>query len=512
MTPERWQQINELFHSALVRAPDQRTAFLAGACAGDRHLQDQVESLLQSHEQAESFIEAPASDIAREFLGARSTELKAGQEIAHYKITATLGKGGMGEVYLAHDMALNRAVALKLLPFTVDAERVKRFEQEARATSALNHPNIVTVFEIGHSNSSHFIATELVDGKTLRQHMSDFRMRVVEALEIASQVASALAAAHEAGIVHRDIKPENIMVRRDRLVKVLDFGLAKLTSPRTEAGSGFSDLTNKTNPGTVMGTVKYMSPEQARGDDVDNRTDLWSLGVVLYEMVTGRLPFDGKTSNHVIISIQENEPPPLNFIDALPELERIVHKTLRKDRTERYQTAGDLALDLKSLKQELEVQARLKQSLQQNASARENIPKEDGRIKRDMRAAAITVAAVVAAVAAVAFFFSLSNGPIDSVAVMPFVNASGNPDAEYVSEGISEGIINRLSRLPNLKVISLNAVVRYKGQQIEPAGRRTRAGCPGGSDWKSGAARGQPRGQRRAGRRARQPPALGPSI
>jgi serine/threonine protein kinase len=257
----------------------------------------------------------------------------------------------MGEVYLARDTRLGRHVALKLLPacFTDDGERLRRFEQEARAASALNHPNIVTIHEIRDAESIHFIATEFIDGVTLREHMAKQAFRVGEALDVASQIASALSAAHAAGVVHRDIKPENVMLRRDRIVKVLDFGLAKLmlrqavaVEPEAPTKSIF-----KTNPGVVMGTVKYMSPEQARAQEVDARSDIWSLGVVLYEMVTGRVPFEGETASHVIVSILESEPAPLARYTEVPaELERIVHKALRKEREERYQTAGDLALDL----------------------------------------------------------------------------------------------------------------------------------------------------------------------
>jgi serine/threonine-protein kinase len=488
VTPERWRQINELFHAALERMPNRRVAFLDEACGGDGVLRSEVESLLKAHEGAATFIEAPASDIAAGLLADGQVQLQAGQDIAHYTITTFLRKGGMGEVYRAQDKTLDRSVALKLLPaqFTVDTERVGRFQQEARAASALNHPNIVTVYEIGQSGSSHFIATEFIDGETLRQRMDAGRMTLGEVLDIAAQAASALAAAHEAGIVHRDIKPENIMLRRDGLVKVLDFGLAKLTSPHTTAGGRRSaGRMVDTIPGVILGTVKYMSPEQARGDDTDHRTDLWSLGAVLYEMTTGRVPFEGETSSHVIISILESQQSALaSYSEARPELERIVQKLLRKDRRERYQTANDLAVDLKNLKQELEVQVRLKRQL--GTTGRESVGRagmadidahieppgpSSGSMPGRMnsresvtggkpRPRRYTLAVVVAALAAIAIVTSiyllvLPSDAIDSVGVVRFVNASGDPALEYVANGFSDSIIVRLQSLTKLRVISL---------------------------------------------------------
>ena len=368
MTPERWQKIDQLFHATLAQDPSQRTRFLTGACVGDSTLRFEVESLLTFHNDSDSFIEMPAGDIAAQLLGCHQSRFEPGQHIENYEIVRQLGSGGMGEVYLAQDLRLGRQIALKLLPveFTTHREHVRRFELEARAASALNHPNIITIHEIGQSDTSHFIATEYVDGLTLRQYMaglpSEFRMSIGQVLDISIQIASALAAAHAAGIAHRDIKPENIMLRNDGLVKVLDFGLAKL-SPQivtTEAA-----MVN-TNPGVVMGTVRYMSPEQARGFEVDSRTDIWSLGVVLYEMLTGRVPFKGATPSHVIVSILEKTPAAISIYSEVPaELERIVTKALRKDRTRRYQKAGDLVFELKRLKQDLATREHLQGPLRQ---------------------------------------------------------------------------------------------------------------------------------------------------
>jgi serine/threonine protein kinase len=372
MTPERWQQIDQLFHATLDHEPSQRADFLAGACGADDTLRLEVESLLSFHHKSESFIEMPAGDVAARLLGCHNPRFEPGQHLENYKIVRHLGSGGMGEVYLAQDLKLGRQIALKLLPveFTTKSELVRRFELEARAASALNHPNIVTIHEIGQSESSHFIATEFIDGQTLRHVMKgqapELRMNIGQVLDIASQIASALAAAHSAGIVHRDIKPENIMLRRDGFVKVLDFGLAKL-SPQIVSTE---EAMVTTNPGIVMGTVRYMSPEQARGLEVDSRTDIWSLGVVLYEMITGRVPFKGETPSHVIVSILEKQPVALSRYCELPEeLEHIVAKTLRKDRERRYPDASKLVLELKSLKQELEAQAHLQRPLRRLRSS-----------------------------------------------------------------------------------------------------------------------------------------------
>src|SRR5881396_1418627 len=297
MTPARFQTIEEIYRAALDQAPGQISAFLDKACEGDDVLRRKVEALLASRERVGSFIETSAVGIASRIIENGQADLLVGETFGHYKISKPIGSGGMGEVYLATDMTAGRKAALKLLPerFTGDAERLKRFEQEARALVGLNHPNILTIYEIGEDHSTHYIASELIEGETLRQRLMRGPIQLSEAIDVAIQVASALAAAHETGIVHRDIKPENIMLRPDGYVKVLDFGIAKLaerevpvTTPKDEAL-----LLVETNLGSVLGTVRYMSPEQACGTQVDKSTDIWSLGVVLYEMVTGHAPFTG---------------------------------------------------------------------------------------------------------------------------------------------------------------------------------------------------------------------------
>ncbi|HKE33230.1 MAG TPA: protein kinase, partial [Candidatus Angelobacter sp.] len=363
MNPERWREIERVLNAALDLEPTQRAAFLREACTGDESLRYEVDSLLAFEKQAERFIQTPYH-LAPELIvreGVRPEEralFKLGRKLGRYKILMLLGKGGMGEVYLAYDPRLGRKLALKFLPqeFTYDRERVQRFEQEARAASALNHPNIITIFEIDQIDDIHFIAAEFIEGQTLRQRLEGGAMELSEALAIAVQIASALVEAHDAGIVHRDIKPENIMLRPDALVKVLDFGLAKLTERHVAAvdTQGQTVERNTTEPALVEGTVSYMSPEHARGLKVDHRTDIYSLGVVVYEMITGNLPFEGETASDVIASILKNEPLPLTnlWLEAPLELQRIVTRALRKDREERYQDVKNLLLDLKSFREE----------------------------------------------------------------------------------------------------------------------------------------------------------------
>jgi serine/threonine protein kinase/Tol biopolymer transport system component len=358
MRPERWQVIEQLFHAALERVPVERSAFLAEACRGDSALHREITSLLSSFEQTGSFFDATASPLAAQMFDDR-----VGETIGPYQVLSVLGSGGMGTIYLAHDARLGRKIALKLLPaqFTNDKDRLHRFQQEARAASALNHPNILTVYEIEQKKDLHYIATEFIDGLTLRQKMADTRMSISEKLSIAIQIASALDAAHTAGIAHRDIKPENVMIRSDGYVKVLDFGLAKLTEYST------SELTNtnqpglNTDPGRVMGTPRYMSPEQARGLEVDARTDIFSLGVLIYEMVTGRAPFAGSTPSDVLAALLKDEPELLTAsAPEVPlELESVVKRTLAKNREHRYQTAAELSTDLHQIKEAIQLNAKL---------------------------------------------------------------------------------------------------------------------------------------------------------
>ncbi len=337
-------------------------------CGGDELLRKEVESLIASHEKDGSFIDSPAYQAAAKLLADQKAELKTGQTVGSYEIVSFISRGGMGEVYLAQDKRLGRKVALKLLPSSVtkDVSRLRRFEQEARAASALNHPNIITIYEIREANSTLMIATEFVEGETLRQSLVAAGGLSLDAvLHVAIQIADALSAAHQAGIIHRDIKPENIMIRPDGYVKVLDFGLAKLIEPGSPMSVAEAPTKVKTGSGMIMGTVGYMSPEQARGLTVDARSDIFNLGAVIYEMVAGQRPFDGETPSDVFAAILKTEPPLLShFAPEVPaELVRIVTKALRKDREQRYQVIKDLLLDLKSLNEEMQFQAKLDRSV-----------------------------------------------------------------------------------------------------------------------------------------------------
>jgi len=363
MTPERWQQVEEVLQAALDRAPAERAGFLERVCAGDAELQTEASSLVSAYDAAADFIEEPAiAQDAHVILGDHSLNY-IGQEIGPYKIIDRLGSGGMGEVYLAQDARLDRLVALKVLPayFVSDDTRLRRFQREARAASALNHPNILTIHEVGELEGVHFIATEFIDGHTIRESIASDELSLIDVLDIVTQVAGALSAAHSAGIVHRDIKPENIMRRGDGIVKVLDFGIAKLVE-QTPADLG-AITRQHTETGVVLGTVGYMSPEQARGLAVDERTDIWSLGVVLYEMLAYRAPFAGATRMDTMVAILEREPAPLELTEdpVLPQLWTIINKTLRKEPAERHQNAAELLSDLTSARQQLDAVGRSKE-------------------------------------------------------------------------------------------------------------------------------------------------------
>jgi TolB-like protein/Tfp pilus assembly protein PilF len=452
MTPARIARIEEIFHAALEQEPDQVAQFLETACEGDEVLRSKVEALLASRQRVGNFIEDSAAGIAARIIGTEQPDSLVGQTFGHYKISELIGSGGMGEVYLATDMTAGRKAALKLLPmrFTGDPERLKRFQREARAVVALNHPNILTVYEIGEDHSIHYIASELIEGETLRQRLARRRIELGEALDVAIQVASALAAAHQAGIVHRDINPGNIMLRPDGYVKVLDFGIAKLaeqnapaTMPKDEALSLV-----ETKLGLILGTIPYMSPEHVCGAPVDKRTDIWSLGVILYEMVTGHEPFTGGTSREVMSSILQKEPPLLRQAPA--ELQQIVSKALRKERRERYQSASEMLQALKSLRHKLELKI---------------VPLWLRWVRSPM---ALLVVLLVSALALAFPFYQHRNPtlglpPEKIIAVLPFENLSEKKGNTYFADGVQDDLLTKLVKIADLKVISRTSVMSYRG-------------------------------------------------
>src|SRR5215475_4079330 len=495
MELDRWEQIERLYHAALERGPDARERFLNEACAGDEDLRREVAGLLACDIPSDSFIQSPAIEIAARAMAGEpliesSTDqmrsLIAVSQIGVYRLLEPLGRGGMGEVHLALDTRLGRKVAVKLLPaeFTTDNGRLRRFAQEARAASALNHPNIITIHEIGEiaieNGSLRYIVTEYVEGETLRQRMArapQQRIEPPEAIDIALQIAAALAAAHEAGITHRDIKPENVMARRDGIVKVLDFGLAKLTEPAAltiDTQAPTLHRVTSTESGVVMGTPRYMSPEQARGEKLDGRTDIFSLGVTLYEMVAGRAPFSGTTPGDVIAAILRDTPPTLAecMLNAPQELERIISKALRKDRAERYQTASELLTDLKELKQRIEIEAKLGETAfvvppSGGSSSRRNIPPAGGTANATRKRLALFAAAALF-VAAIAGWFYFNRQPAltekDTILLADFENKTGD---EVFDVTLRQGLAIQLQQSPFLNIFpeaQMRHTLRLMGQ------------------------------------------------
>jgi hypothetical protein len=365
MTPERWRQIEQLYHAALERAPGERASFLDQACGSDEGLRSEIVSLLDAHDQASAFIEAPPGDFAAAMLSDAQNRSMTGRTLGHYKLQLLIGAGGMGEVYRARDLRLDRDVAVKILPeqLASDGVALRRFEREAKAVAALSHPNILAIHDFGVEQGLSYAVMELLEGETLRERLDRSAMDWREAVGIGIAIAEGLAATHARNVIHRDLKPENIFLTSDGQVKILDFGVARMkraVSPDAETLT--SGLTQTTTPGLVMGTIGYMSPEQARGDSVEASSDIFSFGCVMYEALSGRRPFARNTAAEVIAAILKEEPAPLrSYANDLPaNLDRVISKALRKDSSERYQTAGELLDDLKNLRLESELEAWLK--------------------------------------------------------------------------------------------------------------------------------------------------------
>jgi serine/threonine-protein kinase len=517
ITGEQRTRVEEVLSAALDRDSGERAAFVERACGGDAEVRREVESLLGWAAGGSLVARTEVAELAEE-IGEEQPTLFGGERVGRYEVLGKIGAGGMGEVYLARDASLGRQVALKLLPraAVLHHDRLRRFRWEAQAASALNHPNILTIHEVGQAGTLHYIVMEYVEGETLRDRLARAPLGVREALDVAAQVADALSAAHRAGIAHRDIKPENIMLRRDdERVKVLDFGLAK---PRQrQRGAADSEARTQTPvntaPGAMLGTVAYMSPEQARGLEVDERTDIWSLGCVLYEMGAGKVPFAGASSNEIISAIisKERQTPLARFTHDVPErLEEIVAKALAKDREERYQTARDLALDLKSLKEELEVEARLKRGPQPNTSGKEfgtrsgglgvigdtreqaarsghTVPARRtvsveyliGEIKRHRTFAGAALLTLLFGAIGLTYFAINRNNPdsgargSQSIAVLPLKPINVANRDEIYEIGIADALINRLGSTKGLVIRPLSAMRRYAdvGQDPLAAGR-----------------------------------------
>ncbi len=504
MAQENWQQVKEIFVEAVKQQPAARQRFVEELCECDQEIKKEVQSLLSSYDSASSFMEHPAIAEVAQLFEAGVPQLSSGQVFGHYEIVKQIGKGGMGEVYLALDRVLDRKVAIKILDdkFNHHESNLKRFIQEAKAASSLNHPNILVIHEIGEADNTRYIVSEYVEGKTMRDLLRGRSLKVSEALDFATQIAGALAAAHAAHLIHRDIKPENIMIRPDGFAKVLDFGLAKLVEhesrPLPDAESEIKDP-NQTGRGMILGTVNYMSPEQAKGRNVDERTDIFSFGVLLFELITGTQPFAGGSTDETLSAIRKCKPPSLSSYvsDMPPELERIVSRTLRKNRGERYQRIRDVLVELQELKQELEFEAKLDLSIQPNlrtsgielsrttavdgsestgdlASDRYRYISSSNFISKGIKQHKLVslFGFTMLAVALLGFgylgYFPGQGGQIESIAVMPFTNAGSDQGAEYLSEGMTETLISSLSQIPNLSVKARSAVFRYKGKEVSP--------------------------------------------
>lgn len=451
---DRWRQIEDIFHEAINRDPSSRAAFLERACGSDTELREEVDSLLASLEESAPFLESAVQSAAEAYLDAQTAQpITEGSCLDHYRVIRMLGAGGMGEVYLAEDIRLKRKVAIKLLPYhlTRDPVALRRLEHEAQMVSALNQANLLTVYEFCHFEGRRFLVTEFIEGETVRQMLNQGALEQSKAVEIATQAAAALSAAHASGVIHRDIKPENIMVRSDGCVKVLDFGIAKLTE-RPEGGALQNGTQSGTIGGAILGTPRYMSPEQARGIRVDERTDLFSLGAVFYEMLTGKAPFHGDTHGDLIAGILRRQPMPLaQSVPKIPKrLQAVVSRALEKDRTQRYQSAEELLSELRQFRRETEFRTHPR--------------------PRTLWTAASCLFALVLIAAFVILRQSVHpSEPVSprSLAVLPFRNLRPDPNTDFLGFSLADEVIAKLGYVKALTVRPSSAINRYRDGSID---------------------------------------------
>jgi len=499
-SPQRWKQIESLFHESLAEREELRAEFLEERCGDDLELRTEVQSLLESEAGTLDFIAQPVIEAAHQFSnGSESLRLSPGEVIGHYEIVSFIGAGGMGQVYLAQDVLLRRRVAVKILaPALVDNERgLRRFEKEARAASALNHPNILTIYEFGQCNGLYFIASEYVDGPTLRQTLDEQRLSPLAAIEIALQIGKALEASHASGIVHRDIKPENILIRGDGLVKVLDFGIVKLIesgAAQSNYPAAIASSVSISQAGLVIGSARYMSPEQARGLEVDPRSDIFSLGAVLYEMIAGKAAFDGGTVSDVIAEILKGTPQDLSEIvpDTPSEVHDILAKAMCKDCESRYQTVNEMLVDMQRASSALQgpdepigiAESRNRRAplatRQSGKSAIHSIASGTTAVRPgwwNLRAARFAIAIALAALVLVAAAFvaryrvyAPSSAQLHprTLAILPFRNQRQDPSLDYLGFSLSDAVITKLSSVSALTVRPSSSIERYRNRSVDP--------------------------------------------
>ncbi|MGB7207452.1 MAG: protein kinase [Pyrinomonadaceae bacterium] len=501
MLDDNWHKLREIFDVALGHKPEERQNYIVKVCGGDKTLLAEVESLLASLDSSESFMETPAVAKVADAFVSDGNKLEKDHCLGHYKIIKQLGTGGMGEVYLAKDQKLDRQVAVKILneKFSNEESNLIRFIREAKAASALNHPNILVIHEIGEADGAHYIISEYVEGETLRAIYREKALQLSEVLDVSFQIAGALTAAHKAHLIHRDIKPENIMIRPDGYVKILDFGLAKLIEQKNRSFLGLEESTaiqNQTAKGLILGTVNYMSPEQAKGEDVDERTDIFSLGVMIYEMIAGTTPFAGDSMSETFANLINAEPQPLSrFSPNVPdELQHIVAKMLRKNKGERNRTMDGLLADLKDLRENLTFDEKLERSGSPGAHATEVLRATTGdanlqtaetqhsfslAIKRHKPLAATVLMTLLVGAIGIGYYFFYAGKSASgadgkkSIAVLPLKPINATNRDEIYEIGIADSLIIKLSSMKGFIIRPLSATRKYVdvGQDAVAAGK-----------------------------------------